>query len=314
MLPDRAGVVCADQLLHGYVGVQAADAQEAGAGGGRRVSALDVQAFTVGPVRENAYIVRVGGGAGTGAIPGCRRRGPSKIGQRALMVDPGEEPQRLLDAVAALGVQIEAILITHCHFDHIGAVAPVARATGAPVYCPRMEVPLLKDIMTWTPPGFGPFEGWEPEHTVAGGERLSLAGLDIEVVFTPGHSPGHVTYAILPAESTGTAEPSAAQPSAALPAPASASVTSVAPEDDVVTSLLSGDVLFQGSVGRTDLPGGDWNLLERSIGTLLERFPGETTVYPGHMGVTTLEREQLMNPFLAGVRAEIHRELDPRPG
>jgi glyoxylase-like metal-dependent hydrolase (beta-lactamase superfamily II) len=213
--------------------------------------------FTVGPVQENAYIVRAGGG------------------RRALLVDPGEEPQRLLEAVAALGVEIEAILITHCHFDHIGAVAPLARATGAPVYCPQIEVPLLRDVMAWIPPGFGPFESWEPEQTVAGGERLSLAGLDIEVLLTPGHSPGHVTYAIAPAGVGPAAAP----------------------------ALLSGDVLFQGSVGRTDLPGGDWNVLERSIGTLVERFAGETTVYPGHMGVTTLGRELQGNPFLVEIRA-----------
>jgi hydroxyacylglutathione hydrolase len=217
------------------------------------VSAPEARMFTVGPVQENAYVVRAG-----------------VASERALLVDPGEEPQRLLDAAAALGVEIEAILITHCHFDHIGAVAPLARATGAPVYCPRIEEVLLKDVMAWTPPGFGPFESWEPEHTLAGGERLNLADLDIEVLFTPGHSPGHLTYAIGPA---------------ANPA------------------LLSGDVLFQGSVGRTDLPGGDWNVLERSIATLVERFPDETPVYPGHMGVTTLGRELQSNPFLAEIRA-----------
>jgi hydroxyacylglutathione hydrolase len=219
--------------------------------------------FTVGPVQENAYIVTADRESG-----------------RAVMVDPGEEPERLLAAAQALGVEIEAILVTHCHFDHIGAVAPVARATGALVYCPEAEAPLLSDIMRWVPEGFGPFESWQPEHTVAGGERLTLAGLDIEVLATPGHSPGHVTYALTaaaaPAEET---------------APAQA------------TALLSGDVLFQGSVGRVDLPGGDWSVLERSIGTLIERFPPESVVYPGHMGVTTLARELQTNPFLAELRS-----------
>jgi hydroxyacylglutathione hydrolase len=109
--------------------------------------------------------------------------------------------------------------------------------------------------------GFGPFESWDPEETVEGGEQLELAGFTIDVTFTPGHSPGHVTYAV---------------------------------ED----ALFSGDVLFEGSVGRTDLPGGDWPTLARSIETLLERYPGEQRVFPGHMGLTTLGRERATNPFL----------------
>jgi hydroxyacylglutathione hydrolase len=215
------------------------------------MSALDVRAFTVGPVQENCYIVRANDQASS-----------------AVIVDPGEEPQRLLDAIDALGVKVEAILITHCHFDHIGAVAPIAHATGAPVYCPTIERPLLADVMSWVPPGFGPFENYEADHLVAGGERLSLAGIDFDVIFTPGHSPGHVTYAANGA-------------------------------------LLSGDVLFQGSVGRVDLPGGDWPTLERSIDTLLKSYPPETFVYPGHMGVTTLGRERDSNPFLSELRVRV---------
>jgi hydroxyacylglutathione hydrolase len=217
------------------------------------MSAPDVRAFTVGPVQENCYIVRAGAES-----------------SRAVIVDPGEEAERLLAGVAALGVEIEAILVTHCHFDHIGAVAPVAAATGAPVYCPVIERAVLADVMSWVPPGFGPFDSYEADHTVAGGERLSLAGLDIEVRFTPGHSPGHVTYAIAGA-------------------------------------LLSGDVLFQGSVGRVDLPGGDWGTLESSIGELLAAYPHDTVVYPGHMGVTTLGRELGTNPFLSELRARLPR-------
>jgi len=211
----------------------------------------DVRSFTVGMVQENCYIVR-----------------SSPEAASAIIVDPGDEPQRLLEAIEALGVEIEAILLTHCHFDHIGAVAPVAKATGAPVYCPQIERPVLSDVMAWVPPGFGPFESYEADHTLAGGERLKLAGMDIEVIFTPGHSPGHMTYAIDGA-------------------------------------LLSGDVLFQGSVGRVDLPGGDWPTLERSIEGLLGAFPAETVVYPGHMGTTTLGRERDTNPFLAEIRLRL---------
>jgi hydroxyacylglutathione hydrolase len=219
------------------------------------MSAPDVRAFTVGPVQENCYIVRA-----------------DAEQTRAVIVDPGDEPERLLAAIDSLGVKIEAILLTHCHFDHIGAVAPIARAAGAPVYCPEIERPLLADITSWTPPGFGPFESYEPEHLVKGGERLSLAGIDFDVLFTPGHSPGHVTYALR---------------SLAHPA------------------LLSGDVLFQGSVGRVDLPGGDWPTLERSIESLLRAYPADTVVYPGHMGVTTLGRERDSNPFLSELRERV---------
>jgi glyoxylase-like metal-dependent hydrolase (beta-lactamase superfamily II) len=225
-------------------------------------------------VQENSYIVRADAQA-----------------TRAVIVDPGDEAERLLDAAASLAVTIEAILLTHTHFDHIGAVAPVARATGAPVYCPVIEKPVLADVMRWVPPGFGPFESYEADHTVAGGETLSLAGIDFDVAFTPGHSPGHVTYAIA----------SSASASAGGAAGAAAE-----------RALLSGDVLFQGSVGRVDLPGGDWATLERSIGSLLRAFPEQTVVYPGHMGVTTLARERDSNPFLTDLVRAGQRERVPR--
>jgi hydroxyacylglutathione hydrolase len=200
--------------------------------------------FTVGPVAENCFLFRQDGA------------------REAVIVDPGEEAPRLLGSIEELDLDLQAILLTHTHFDHVGAVAPVAKATGAPVYCPKLEVPVLQDIMSFVPwPGFGPFESWDPEETVEGGERLALAGFDIDVIFTPGHSPGHVTYAV---------------------------------ED----ALFSGDVLFEGSVGRTDLPGGDWGVLSRSIESLLDRYPDEQKVFPGHMGLTTLGRERATNPFL----------------
>ena len=202
--------------------------------------------FTVGMVQENAYLVRRDGS------------------DRALMIDPGDEAAKLLAAVEELGVTIDGILVTHTHFDHVGAVAPVAKATGAEVWVPEIEKPVLADIMSYVPwPGFGPFESWDAEHTVKGGERLELAGFEIDVVFTPGHSPGHVTY-------------------------------SLADEQ----AVFSGDVLFQGSVGRTDLPGGDWPTLLDSIRSLVDSLPEETTVYPGHMGVTSLGAERATNPFL----------------
>lgn len=208
---------------------------------------LDVEMLTVGPVAENCFLIRRAGS------------------DRLLIVDPGEEADRILAAVEASGAKAEAILITHCHFDHIGAVAPVAAATGAPVYCPEIEVPVLADIMSFVPyPGFGPFESYDADEVVKGGETLALAGLELDVVFTPGHSPGHVTYVIRGEE-----------------------------------AMFSGDVLFQGSVGRVDLPGGDWPTLLASIGTLVDGHPPETVVHPGHMGLTTLGAERATNPFLA---------------
>jgi glyoxylase-like metal-dependent hydrolase (beta-lactamase superfamily II) len=112
--------------------------------------------------------------------------------------------------------------------------------------------------------GFGPFESYAAEHLVRGGETLTLAGLEIEVLFTPGHSPGHVTYSV-PSEQ----------------------------------AAFSGDVLFAGSIGRTDLPGGDHATLMRTLATLAETLPDETVVYPGHMQTTTIGRERRSNPFLA---------------
>src|SRR5215217_789458 len=206
---------------------------------------MEVRTFTVGPVQENCHI--------------ARREGSD----RAIVIDPGDEAPRLIEAVRDLDVA--AILLTHTHFDHVGAVAPLARATGAEVWCPELEVPVLADIMRYVPwPGFGPYESYDADHTVAGGETLRLAGMTIEVLFTPGHSPGHVTYCV-PAEQ----------------------------------AVFSGDVLFQGSIGRTDLPGGDHATLLRTLGELVDALPDATVVHPGHMADTTIGRERATNPFLA---------------
>ena len=208
---------------------------------------MDVRTFTVGPVQENCHVARLDGS------------------DQAIVIDPGDEAPRLLEAIAALGLEVAAILLTHTHFDHVGAVAPLARATGAEVWCPELEVQVLADIMRYVPwEGFGPYESYAADHTVAGGERLELAGLEIDVLFTPGHSPGHVTYSV-PAEQ----------------------------------AIFSGDVLFQGSVGRTDLPGGDHATLMRTLAALADSLPDETVVHPGHMGTTTIGRERATNPFLA---------------
>src|SRR5881628_2844429 len=108
---------------------------------------MDVHMFTVGQLQENSFLVRA-----------------TDTATEALIVDPGDEADRLLSAIDDLGVELAAILLTHTHFDHIGAVAPIARATGAPVYCPEMEAPVLADINSFVPwPGFGPFDSYDAD-------------------------------------------------------------------------------------------------------------------------------------------------------
>lgn len=205
---------------------------------------MEARWLTVGPVQENTWIARQDGA------------------DKALLIDPGDEPETLLNALKELGTTPEAILITHCHFDHVGAVKAMAEATGAPVYCPAGEVFMLEDINSFAFPGLK-FDNYTPEHTVKDGDVLNLAGFTINVIGTPGHSPDHVTYSI-PAEK----------------------------------AIFSGDVLFKDSIGRTDLPGADHATLMASIQKLLDSLPDETGVLPGHMEPTTLGRERLSNPFL----------------
>ena len=212
---------------------------------------------TVGPFQENSYLVRSGPEAGS-----------------AIFVDPGDEGEKLAAMLEDTGASLEAIIVTHCHVDHVGAVAHLAELTGAPVYAPKAEEDWLRDPNKATSMvGLPPMRGWEAENLLEGGETLELAGFTIDVLSTPGHSPGHLTYALEAADS------------------------------EIGTVLASGDVLFQGSVGRTDLPGGDHARLLQSIGELVAQYPDETPVLPGHMGVTTLGHEKAGNPFLADLPA-----------
>lgn len=206
-----------------------------------------VDQLPLGPLETNCYLVRAERGAA-----------------EALVVDPSGSATDIRLALASHGARCTAILVTHGHFDHILGLADLAEGTGALVYGPSGERALLETPDAYTPPGIH-VRPWTADVLLGGGESLDLAGLRLDVVAVPGHSPGHLAYAI-------------------------------------EGHLLSGDVLFAGSVGRTDLPGGDWPTLLASIGSLLERFPAETTVHPGHGPETTLGAEGARNPFLAELR------------
>ena len=195
---------------------------------------LLVERHELGPVGTNCYVVRLDAAA------------------EAVVVDPGADVAELPQACAG-------ILITHSHWDHLGGVATYAARTGASVYMPRLEAPVLAQPENWFPEI--PLQPYAADVLLDGGETLELAGISFETLNVPGHSPGHVAYY-------------------------------------ADGALFSGDVLFAGSVGRTDIPYGDWGTLVESIRSLIERFPPETVVYPGHGPATTLGRERRGNPFV----------------
>jgi hydroxyacylglutathione hydrolase len=208
---------------------------------------LVVDRYELGPMGTNCYVVRA-------------ERGVSE----AVVVDPGGDAAQLRLELARAGARCAAILITHCHWDHLGGVADLAEGTGAPVYVADVEAPVLEQPEDWYP-GTG-VRAYTPDVRLAGDETFELAGIAFDTLRVPGHSPGHLAYG---AEGV----------------------------------LFSGDVLFAGSVGRTDLPHADWDTLVESIRALMDRFPAETIVYPGHGPPTTLGAELARNPFLAELRA-----------
>jgi glyoxylase-like metal-dependent hydrolase (beta-lactamase superfamily II) len=184
----------------------------------------------------------------------------------AAVVDPSGDAAEIRLRLAGMGARCVGVLVTHGHWDHLVAVADLAEGAGAPVWMPEGERRLLEDPGPFTPPGVT-VRGYSPDRLVRGGETVELAGMTFEVLSVPGHSPAHVAY-------------------------------------HADGCLFSGDVLFAGSVGRTDLPGADWATLLESIRTLVDRFPPETVVFPGHGPMTTLGTELAANPFLADLRAE----------
>ena len=209
---------------------------------------LAVERYELGPIATNCYVVRT-----------------SDEASEAVVIDPGGDAAELGRELERLGVTCAGILITHGHWDHLGGVADLADATGAPVHMAAEERIALERINDFAPAVL-PLRPYTPDVLLEGDETLDLAGISFQTLRVPGHSPAHLAYY-------------------------------------ADGCLFSGDVLFAGSVGRTDLPFGDWDTLVASIRLLADRFPPETVVYSGHGPETTLGDELARNPFLAELRA-----------
>jgi len=184
----------------------------------------------------------------------------------AVVVDPSGDAATIRLELAGMSATCAGILVTHSHWDHILGLADLAEGTGVKVYGPEGESDVLENPNSYFA-GLGvSLRGWKPDVLLAGGETIEVGGISFEVLAVPGHSPGHLAFY-------------------------------------ADGALFSGDVLFAGSVGRTDLPRGDWDELLGSIRSLADRFPAETVVYPGHGPATTIGAEVERNPFLAELRA-----------
>jgi len=212
---------------------------------------LKIHCFVNGPVQENAYLLYAEGS------------------REAVMIDPGDEGARLEKEARALGVEVKLILATHGHFDHVGAVSKLSKVFGARFAIHASDLFLL-DVLTDMAAFYGQESSEKPEvHTaLKAGDTVGVAGLELKVLGTPGHTPGGLCY--YHAESG---------------------------------SLFSGDTLFEGSVGRSDTEGGDHAQLIASIHRELLTLPDSTKVYPGHGDATSIGAERRQNPHLQGPRA-----------
>lgn len=183
---------------------------------------------------------------------------------RAVAIDPGGEGDRIVRRIESEGLDVEYVLITHAHFDHIGGIASVVRSTGAKLAIHPNERPLLEARGGATMWGLDIEASPPPDVELSKGQIVEVGTLSLEVLLTPGHSPGGVTFH--------------------------------EPEERVA---FVGDVLFSQGVGRTDLPGGQREMLMHSIKEVLFQLPDDTVVYPGHGPKTTIGREKRSNPWVA---------------
>jgi len=207
-----------------------------------------IETLQLGPVSTNAYVI-----------------GDPAAGSAAV-VDPGDEAPRVLALLDRLGLRLETIIVTHAHFDHVGAVLPLVEATHAPFLLFHAELPVLKVAADRAQTLFGLTipRPPAPDRLLREGDTVTLGGAPFRVVHTPGHSPGHMCLI-----GDGLA--------------------------------FVGDVVFQGSIGRTDLPGADHATLLRSIARHILTLPDDTVLYNGHGPATTVGRERRTNPFLVGL-------------
>ncbi|MGH2592783.1 MAG: MBL fold metallo-hydrolase [Anaerolineae bacterium] len=204
-----------------------------------------VQTLTVGPIQTNCYIVV------------CEDT------RRAAVIDPGWSAPTILAAVESLNAKVGLILLTHAHFDHIGAVADIVDATKAPLALHPLDLPLLRADGGARAFNLPIRPAPDPDLSLDHGQVLEVGALRFETRFAPGHTPGHVVFYL-----------------------------------EKEKAVLDGDVLFQGSIGRTDFPGGDFDTLIASIRSQLLTLPDDVVVYPGHGPPTTIGEERRNNPFL----------------
>jgi len=191
---------------------------------------------------------------------------------RAVLIDPGDEGDRIVEMVSGAGVTLDAIWLTHAHIDHIGAVAAVRREFDVPVLLHPLDLPYYRELSARAAQMYGiDFEQPEgPDAELAEGQELRCGDLRFTVMHAPGHAPGLVTF-----NGHGVS--------------------------------FGGDLLFAGSIGRTDLPLGNAADMNASLERYASELAGETIVYPGHGPRTTLERERRTNPFLTGAVRPLRR-------